>query len=189
MKVVWGKGDKLHVLDNFNADDYSDFIIPDYLDRRISTPMVRAVYSLPLANMNLEGVYTPLLPVDRFATSGRWTPAQVGALTGTVTMAAEENIGQLVTACEEARTGLAAATTLATSSEAQAKAAQEAAAAYAAQIADYTAKITQTKTTLATMGSSLTPEQKEELNSKIQQATISLVHCTAEKTAQGSSQM
>ena len=84
MKLVWGKGDKLHVLDNFNADDYSDFIIPDYLDRRVSTPMVRAVYSLPFANMNLEGVYTPLLPVDRFATNGRWTPAQVAALTGTV---------------------------------------------------------------------------------------------------------
>lgn len=184
MKVVWGKGDKLHVLDNFNADDYSDFIIPDYLDRRISTPMVRAVYSLPFANMNIEGVYTPLLPVDRFASDGRWTPAQVGALTGAVTMAAEENIRQLVTACEEARTGLAAATTLATSSEAQAKAAQEAAAAYAAQIADYTAKITQAKTTLATMGGSLTTEQKDELNSKIQQATIALVHCTAEKTAQ-----
>ena len=32
MKLVWGKGDKLHVLDNFNADDYTDFIIPDYLD-------------------------------------------------------------------------------------------------------------------------------------------------------------
>ncbi|MBR4005608.1 MAG: hypothetical protein IKI90_07140, partial [Treponema sp.] len=27
LKVVWGKGDKLHVFDNFNADDYSDFII------------------------------------------------------------------------------------------------------------------------------------------------------------------
>ena len=80
MKLVWGKGDKLHVLDNFNADDYSDFIIPDYLDRRISTPMLRGVISLPFANMNIEGVYTPLLPVDRFATSGRWTPAQVNLL-------------------------------------------------------------------------------------------------------------
>ena len=178
MKVVWGKGDKLHVLDNFNADDYSDFIIPDYLDRRISTPMVRAVYSLPLANMNLEGVYTPLLPVDRFATSGRWTPAQVGALTGTVTMAAEENIRQLVTACEEARTGLAAATTLATSSEAQAKAAQEAAAAYAAQIADYTTKIAQLNAGIAA-----DPSNKQ-LQAQLQQATIALVHCTAEKTAQ-----
>lgn len=97
MKVVWGKGDKLHVLDNFNADDYSDFIIPDYLDRRISTPMVRAVYSLPVANMNIEGVYTPLLPVDRFATSGRWTPAQVGALTGAVTGAATNKVAAAFT--------------------------------------------------------------------------------------------
>jgi hypothetical protein len=81
MKIVWGKGDKLHVIDNFNADDYSDFIIPDYIDRRISTPMVRAVYSLPVANINIEGVYTPLLATDRFATEGCWTPAQVTALT------------------------------------------------------------------------------------------------------------
>ena len=97
MKVVWGKGDKLHVLDNFNADDYSDFIIPDYLDRRISTPMIRAVYSLPFANMNIEGVYTPLLPVDRFATDGRWTPAQVAALTESVTGLAKQNVASAFT--------------------------------------------------------------------------------------------
>jgi len=84
MKLVWGKGDKLHVLDNFNADDYTDFIIPDYLDRRISTPMVRGLVSLPFANLNIEGVYTPFLPVDRFDTTGRWTPAQVKALTSNV---------------------------------------------------------------------------------------------------------
>ena len=92
MKVVWGKGDKLHVLDNFNADDYSDFIIPDYLDRRISTPMVRAVYSLPFANMNIEGLYTPLLPVDRFATDGRWLPSQVSALTAAVTSVVKSKV-------------------------------------------------------------------------------------------------
>ena len=96
MKVVWGKGDKLHVLDNFNADDYSDFIIPDYLDRRISTPMLRAVYSLPFANMNIEGVYTPLLPVDRFATDGRWTPAQVTALTDAATSSAADSASALL---------------------------------------------------------------------------------------------
>ena len=73
---------------DFNADDYSDFIIPDYLDRRISTPMIRGVYSLPFANMNIEAVYTPLLPVDRFATNGRWTPAQVSALTDKTTSTA-----------------------------------------------------------------------------------------------------
>ena len=92
MKVVWGKGDKLHVLDNFNADDYTDFIIPDYLDRRISTPMIRGIVSLPVANLNVEGIYTPLLPVDRFATDGRWTPAQVNALTGFVTESAKAKL-------------------------------------------------------------------------------------------------
>lgn len=104
MKVVWGKGDKLHVLDNFNADDYSDFIIPDYLDRRISTPMVRAVYSLPLANMNIEGVYTPLLPTDRFATGGRWTPAQVTGLKESVTTIAKTQVAASTERLEKART-------------------------------------------------------------------------------------
>ena len=112
MKVVWGKGDKLHVLDNFNADDYSDFIIPDYLDRRISTPMVRAVYSLPFANMNIEGVYTPLLPVDRFASDGRWTPAQVGELTGVVTGSAKARVAASTTNLEKMRMEATEASTL-----------------------------------------------------------------------------
>ena len=89
MKVVWGKGDKLHVIDNFNADDYTDFIIPDYIDRRISTPMLRGVYSLPSGALNVEAVYTPFLPVDRFATSGPWVPSQVKGLTSLVTNTAE----------------------------------------------------------------------------------------------------
>ena len=97
MKIVWGKGDKLHVLDNFNADDYSNFIIPDYIDRRVSTPMLRAVISLPVANFNVEGVYTPLLPTDRFATTGRWTPAQVTGLTTTLTKEAKEEVAQAFT--------------------------------------------------------------------------------------------
>ena len=97
MKVVWGKGDKLHVLDNFNADNYTDFIIPDYLDRRVSTPMLRAVVSLPVANLNIEGIYTPLLPTDRFATSGKWTPAQVTALTASLTTAATTKVGTAFT--------------------------------------------------------------------------------------------
>lgn len=98
MKVVWGKGDKLHVIDNFNADDYSDFIIPDYLDRRISTPMIRAVYALPLnsrtvSNVMIEGVYTPLMPVDRFASKGVWKPSKVTELENTVKNAVSTNLG------------------------------------------------------------------------------------------------
>ena len=103
MKIVWGKGDKLHVLDNFNADNYSDFIIPDYLDRRISTPMIRGIISLPVANLNLEGVYTPLLPTDRFAVEGRWTPAQVSALTASVTEKAKNQLAVTITQLENAR--------------------------------------------------------------------------------------
>ena len=187
MKVVWGKGDKLHVLDNFNADDYSDFIIPDYLDRRISTPMIRAVYSLPFANMNIEGVYTPLLPVDRFATDVRWTPAQVAALTDAATSSAALYVKKLVTDCETARTGLAAATTIAKSSQLQAAAASAAATEYGNKITEYTNDIISAKTKLAQAAAgliTLTDEQKSELNTGIEQATMAIVHCTAEKTAQ-----
>ena len=187
MKVVWGKGDKLHVLDNFNADDYSDFIIPDYLDRRISTPMIRVVYSLPFANMNIEGVYTPLLPVDRFATDGRWTPAQVSALTGAATSSAALYVKKLVTDCETARTGLAAATTIAKSSQLQAAAASAAAIEYGNKITEYTNDIISAKTKLAQAAAgliTLTDEKKSELNTGIEQATMAIVHCTAEKTAQ-----
>ena len=126
MKVVWGKGDKLHVLDNFNADDYSDFIIPDYLDRRISTPMVRGVISLPFANMNIEGVYTPLLPVDRFATSGRWTPAQVTMLKEMVTASATKKVAdafERYTTATASVGGAGAAYTISKESREKAKAA------------------------------------------------------------------
>lgn len=97
MKNVWGKGDKLHVIDNFNADDYSDFIFPDYIDRRVATPMLKGSYAFDfagnvLSNIKLEGVYTPFLPVDQFATSGCWTPAQVSGLTSTVTTGATDYV-------------------------------------------------------------------------------------------------
>ena len=112
MKVVWGKGDKLHVLDNFNADDYSDFIIPDYLDRRISTPMVRGIVSLPVANLNLEGIYTPLLPADRFATDGRWTPAQVIEMSEGLTKLAKIHLASAIANLENARLEAATASAL-----------------------------------------------------------------------------
>ncbi len=112
MKVVWGKGDKLHVLDNFNADDYSDFIIPDYLDRRISTPMVRGIVSLPVANLNLEGIYTPLLPVDRFAADGRWTPAQVAEMSEGLTKLAKVHLASAIANLENARLEAATASAL-----------------------------------------------------------------------------
>ena len=132
MKLVWGKGDKLHVLDNFNADDYSDFIIPDYLDRRISTPMVRGLVSLPFANLNIEGVYTPFLPVDRFDTDGRWTPSQVTSLSSSVTNAASAKVAAAFTDYTSASAtlgGAGAAYELSKESAAKAKTALESATA------------------------------------------------------------
>ncbi len=68
MKEVWGKGDKVHVLDNFNANDYTDFIFPDYIDRRISEVMFKATANLSWDyNIKLEGIFTPWMTADRFA--------------------------------------------------------------------------------------------------------------------------
>lgn len=94
MKIVWGKGDKYHVIDNFNSDDYSDFIIPDYLERRRSTPMVKVDFNIPAGNMKFETVYAPLLTVDNFATSGCWVPSQVTKLTDTVTSSAQSYVAK-----------------------------------------------------------------------------------------------
>ena len=90
MKVVWGKGDKLHVIDNFNANDYKDFLIPDYIDRRISEPMVRVLYNAPndagpFTSNRFEFIWTPFMTADRYAASGRWVPNQVKGLKNQLT--------------------------------------------------------------------------------------------------------
>ena len=90
MKVVWGKGDKLHAVDNFNANDYTDFIIPDYIDRRIAEPMIRVLYNVPkdvgpFSSSRFELVWTPTMTADRYAASGRWVPAQVAGLKSELT--------------------------------------------------------------------------------------------------------
>lgn len=56
-KVVWGKGDKMHIVDNLNAFDYTDFVNPDYLDRTIAEEMVKLNYYMDSGS--LEVVYTP----------------------------------------------------------------------------------------------------------------------------------
>ncbi len=83
MKVVWGKGDKLHVLDNFNANDYTDYIIPDYIDRRIAEPMFRAVFTTN-SGIKFEGVYTPTMTGDRYASKGAWKPESMTNLESNV---------------------------------------------------------------------------------------------------------
>ncbi|MBR4321423.1 hypothetical protein [Treponema sp.] len=85
MKEVWGKGDKVHVLDNFNANDYTDFIFPDYIDRRLGEVMFKATANLSWDyNIKLEGIFTPWMTADRFADSGMLVPYAQTKLTDTV---------------------------------------------------------------------------------------------------------
>jgi len=147
MKIVWGKGDKLHVLDNFNADDYTDFIIPDYIDRRISTPMIHAAYGFDKGNIRIEGVYAPIMATDRFAMSGEWTPASYTTLASKVTGVEEANLSSAFTAYNKAL--------ITASNMAALYAADPAtyAAQYAAAMQDLTAKATAYQTVLASVSS------------------------------------
>lgn len=108
MKVVWGKGDKLHVIDNFNANDYKDFLIPDYIDRRISEPMVRVLYNAPndagpFTSNRFEFVWTPFMTADRYAASGRWVPTKVKELKNELTKTATNSISNTVNELENTR--------------------------------------------------------------------------------------
>ena len=92
LKEVWGKGDKVHVLDNFNANDYMDFLVPDYIDRRISELMFRAEYTTP-NGIRFEGIWTPVMTADRLADSGVWQPKKSKQLTNIAKTAVANNIG------------------------------------------------------------------------------------------------
>lgn len=144
MKVVWGKGDKLHVIDNFNANDYKDFLIPDYIDRRISEPMVRVLYNAPndagpFTSNRFELVWTPFMTADRYAASGRWVPTQVKELKNELTKTATNSISNTVKELEAKRVELAVAKTGYTNAKNayEAETNAEKKAEYAAQMQKY----------------------------------------------------
>lgn len=106
MKVVWGKGDKLHAVDNFNANDYTDFINDDYIDRRIAEPMIRVLYNVPkdvgpFSSSRFELVWTPTMTADRYASGGKWVPAQVSDLK---TLLSKNAVDLIASASEPAKT-------------------------------------------------------------------------------------
>ena len=143
MKIVWGKGDKLHVLDNFNADDYTDFIIPDYIDRRLSTPMIHTAYSCNKGNIRLEAVYAPVMTTDRFATTGVWVPATYTNLVDKVTAVEKAKLARALsaytTATATAGAAAGAASVASTSLTSAQSAVTEATAAKATAYTNYTA--------------------------------------------------
>jgi len=66
-RPVWGKGDQVHVVDNLNGEDLSDFINPDYLDRQIGEEMLKIDRYFRGGSANLELVYTPDFTPNRTA--------------------------------------------------------------------------------------------------------------------------
>ncbi|TDP90459.1 hypothetical protein C7957_12052 [Halanaerobium saccharolyticum] len=66
-RPIWGKGDQLHVVDNLNAEDMSDFINQDYKDRQIGEEMLKIDRYFRGGNANLEFVYTPDFTPTRLA--------------------------------------------------------------------------------------------------------------------------
>ncbi|TDX51948.1 hypothetical protein [Orenia marismortui] len=78
MKVVWGKGDKLHVVDNLNGEDLTDFINPEYLERQIGQEMAKLNYYIGTAK--LEAVYTPEFTPNKLAAEGNWVTSEVNQI-------------------------------------------------------------------------------------------------------------
>ncbi|OJF77231.1 MAG: hypothetical protein BKP49_03615 [Treponema sp. CETP13] len=110
MKEVWGKGDKLHVIDNFNANDYTDFIIPDYIDRRVAEPMARVTWNAP-SGFSIEGVCTPTMTADQFDTDtdSAWCPYTYKTLVSTLESDMTTTLGEYAVAADSAAYDLYAA--------------------------------------------------------------------------------
>lgn len=84
LKTVWGKGDKLHVVDLLNPTDYSKYFINDYLENKIAQPTLKV--NVPLGASGLvELAYIPVFQGDVVPTDGRWAPAEAAMLKSTVT--------------------------------------------------------------------------------------------------------
>jgi hypothetical protein len=78
MKLVWGKTDKVHVVDNLNYTDYSDFLNPEFIDRKKAEKMIRFNYFLP--NGGIEAVYAPEFHADIYPASGVWGQSSLAIL-------------------------------------------------------------------------------------------------------------
>ncbi len=90
LKTVWGKGDKLHVVDMLNPMNYSEYFINDYLENKIATPTIKI--NVPLGNIGLlELAYIPVFQGDLLPTVGRWVPSDVTMLLNTITTMVKTN--------------------------------------------------------------------------------------------------
>ncbi|MFO7850262.1 MAG: hypothetical protein R6V67_09905, partial [Spirochaetia bacterium] len=92
MKQVWGTTDGVHVVDRLNPIDYTDFVMPDYLDRNIAEKMVKLDFYTGDQG-KVELAYVPIFSPHRFSTDpeGRWTPGMLKELHETLGNTEYEN--------------------------------------------------------------------------------------------------
>lgn len=94
MKPIGGPGNKVHAVDILTPMDYSDFINPDYTERKDAEAMIKL--NIPANDGLLELVYLPVVTPDTIPWEGTWVPRDVAevqeAMTfyGVSTLAEEE---------------------------------------------------------------------------------------------------
>lgn len=96
LKTVWGTGDEVYTLDPLNSNDFSDFINPDYIERRLAAGMIKLDVPLGAGTGLFELAYLPLLRPDLIPEEGPWVPAELTILDELVAGYAELVAAQLV---------------------------------------------------------------------------------------------
>jgi len=84
LKVVWGTGDQIHVVDVLNPTDYTDFINPSYLDRKMAEKMLMLTLYAG-TNGSVEFAYLPVFTPDRIPLEGQWVPQDVRKVEAAIT--------------------------------------------------------------------------------------------------------
>jgi len=79
-KLTWGKADSFGPLDVINPLDYSELTdLSDSMNLKIARPLIHASYRVGSFS-KIEGVFVPTFEPLRYATEGRWVPAQMAQL-------------------------------------------------------------------------------------------------------------
>ena len=79
-KLTWGKADSFGPLDVINPLDYSELTdLSDIMNLKIARPLIHASYRIGSFS-KIEGVFVPWFEPLRYATEGRWVPAQMADL-------------------------------------------------------------------------------------------------------------
>lgn len=73
VKLTWGKGDSLRVLDVVNPQDYTDFVNQDTEDRKIAQALAQVTLRTSETG-KLEGVYVPFFEANTVPLEGTWAP-------------------------------------------------------------------------------------------------------------------